>query len=264
MRSRVNYDDVADGYNRRFDASPMEKIGAALKNLVEEGTAKIILEAGCGTGHWLEQLSGAGRLVLGVDPSMGMLREARKGGAAVCVQRGMAENLPFASGSVDLVYVVNALHHIEDRKGFIVEAARVLREDGVLAVIGSDPHDPGYRWYVHDWFDGVLEFDLERFPAWDELRVWMDSAGFKDICFSNLDVIKENHRGRQVFESPFIEKESVSQLALLSEQEYQAGLKAMLDTVQQAEGNGEVINFPVVMPVQMVAGRFGFEKPQQG
>ncbi len=62
--------------------------------------AGAILDLGCGTGSWLAQ-QGKGRLLVGLDISLGMAREAKKASQAIVV--GDAERLPFKGDVFDLV-----------------------------------------------------------------------------------------------------------------------------------------------------------------
>jgi demethylmenaquinone methyltransferase/2-methoxy-6-polyprenyl-1,4-benzoquinol methylase len=72
-----------------------------------------------------------------VDAAPGMLRRARAAGVAGV--RGDAARLPARTGSVDAVVVLDALHHVADRRAAVAEAARVLRPGGVLVVREFDP-----------------------------------------------------------------------------------------------------------------------------
>jgi ubiquinone/menaquinone biosynthesis C-methylase UbiE/uncharacterized protein YbaR (Trm112 family) len=53
------------------------------------------------------------------------------------------ENLPFASGSFDLVYCVASLHHALDSNRMVKEMARVARRGGVVAALNEGTRAPG-------------------------------------------------------------------------------------------------------------------------
>ena len=56
MRS-VNYDQVADEYNKRYKtAYKQDGIASELLSLVHLTKARKVLEVGCGTGHWMNIL----------------------------------------------------------------------------------------------------------------------------------------------------------------------------------------------------------------
>lgn len=55
---RVNYDEAAAVYDRRFTIGGREEVAAALVTLAHDFQPECILEVGCGTGHWLATLQG--------------------------------------------------------------------------------------------------------------------------------------------------------------------------------------------------------------
>jgi ubiquinone/menaquinone biosynthesis C-methylase UbiE len=89
-----------------------------------------------------------------------MLRYA----SAKCLDAGLlratAHTLPLRTGSVDLVFCVNAIHHFVYFEEFIAEAKRLLRSGGTLAVIGMDPHHGRDQWCVYDYFPETRAADL--------------------------------------------------------------------------------------------------------
>ncbi len=96
-----------------------------------------VLDVAVGTGALaraaLDVLGGAGRVV-GVDPSPGMLAEARKS-PGLAVVRGVAEQLPFPDGTFDFVSMGYALRHVGDLGGTFAECFRVLRRGGRLLAL---------------------------------------------------------------------------------------------------------------------------------
>lgn len=138
-----------------------------------------ILDAGCGSGDMVLRLLRSGMSVIGVDQSQEMLSQAGKkigsdwGGNSIELRLGSAEHLPVADSSVDGVLAHMLLHHLSEPSEFFAEAARVCCEEGRCSVVELVPHE---------------DFDLKRmqgdlWPGLDreEVRVWMDSAGFVDI-----------------------------------------------------------------------------------
>jgi ubiquinone/menaquinone biosynthesis C-methylase UbiE len=105
------------------------------------------LDAGCGTGFLSLALAARGHRVTGVDFAPAMLAEARRkaaeGGAAVRFEEADAEQLPFASGSFDLVVSRHVLWTLPHPEAAIDEWIRLLRPGGRLAVIDGQ-FDPGF------------------------------------------------------------------------------------------------------------------------
>jgi len=252
----VDYDRLAATYDRRFSQGAPRGGAIALQALAQQLDARRILEVGCGTGHWLAGLGGPpSRSLCGLDLSAGMLAQARGREPSLCLVRGRASQLPFPPASFDLVYCVNAIHHFQRPRAFVAEARRLLRPEGVLAVVGSDPRQPGDRWYVYDYFAGTYETDLARFPSWGTVLDWMVAAGFEPVRWRLVEKIVSEKVGRAVLADPFLEKEAVSQLALLSDEAYAAGLDRIEAALAGAEAAGETLTFPVAFALAMLAGR---------
>ena len=254
-RRRVDYDSLAPTYNRRFQADTLPNVALCLVDLVRLHNAGRVLEAGCGTGRWLVDLRGVADQVYGLDPSAGMLAQARMRGDRLHLTRGRGETLPFPDESLDLVYCVNAIHHMTGQRTFVREARRVLKPGGVLAVIGMDPHGRRDRWYVYPYFEGTYETDMARFPAWETVLDWMVEVGFEGVERRLVKQISDHKTGRAVLADPFLQKHATSQLALLSEAAYAAGLQKIEAAIEAAEATGEEIVFPVDITVEALVGR---------
>lgn len=254
-RPHVDYDRIAPTYDHRYQENERSGTGAALLQCVQELGARRVLEVGCGTGHWLAELSALGAEVYGLDLSSGMLRQAGARHGQRGLVRGRAEQLPFPPGSLDMVYCVNAIHHFDRPRDFVVEARRLLRPGGLLAVVGMDPHGRRDTWYVYDYFDGVYETDLARFPSWAAIMGWMLNQQFEQVTCRIVERIYAPKNGRAVLDDPFLKQESCSQLALLDGATYAAGLDRIRQALATAEAAGERLVFSVDTPLAMIAGR---------
>jgi SAM-dependent methyltransferase len=184
---------------------------------------------------------------------LGQARRRRPAGPPAGLLRGRAAQLPFSHATFDLVYCVNAIHHFDHPRAFISEARRLLRPGGRLAVIGMDPHGRRESWYVYRYFHGVYETDLRRFPSWAEIAGWMSAEGLAVEC-RIVERIWDPKTGREVLDDPFLRKNSCSQLALLSEEAYQAGLRRIRAALDRAEAAGETLTFSVDTPLAMISG----------
>lgn len=252
---QVDYDRIASTYDRRFADGEWERLVAALLALVEQVGAERILEVGCGTGHWLAGMQSIVDRLYGLDLSSGMLAQAQRQTERLCLVRGRAGQLPLPDSSFDLVYCINAIHHFQQQRAFVFEARRLLRPGGILAVVGMDPRVLRNHWYVYDYFEGTFETDLTRFPTWGTVLDWMVSAGFERVEWQPVERIRDYKTGRAVLDDPFLKKDATSQLALLTEEAYAAGLRRIESALVAAIEAGEVLTFPVDLFLAMIVGR---------
>jgi ubiquinone/menaquinone biosynthesis C-methylase UbiE len=263
----VNYDQIAPTYNRRFAGQKERPIASALVDLIEESGAGQVLEVGCGTGRWLMDLLACQAIepgcLFGLDRSSGMLGQALDRRAGLQLVQGLAEMLPLPDNSFDLVYCVNALHHFNQPEQFIRQASRLLRPGGQLAVIGMDPRNflarpdrpARARWYVYEYFPGTLETDLDRFPSWGQVLDWMILAGFDFARLERVEQVLDSKTGSAVWSDPFLEKNSTSQLILLTDEAYQQGLERMKATLSKAVAANQKLIFPVDLMIDMLVAR---------
>lgn len=253
-RIQVDYDGLAVDYDRRFVFSQDADTGQNLQHLVGQLHAQRILEAGCGTGHWLERLSAPGLGLFGLDLSSGMLAQAQRKIIPAHFVQGAARQLPFKEEKFDLVYCVNALHHFADPTVFIGEAHRILAVGGLLAIIGGSKPRSRSDWYIYQYFKGCYELDEQRFPAWSEVSGWFEGNGFTDLKLIDVAVINESKLGREVFKDPFLEKHACSQLALLPQESYQEGLLKIEKDLSKAETDGRILAFRTWISIKMLSG----------
>jgi ubiquinone/menaquinone biosynthesis C-methylase UbiE len=261
----VDYDKIAETYNRRFAADPQNQLARAILTQALARQPGRILEVGCGTGRWLADLHPAGELLYGLDLSIGMLHQARARDQRLHLVQGRAERLPFPASTFNLVYCVNALHHFSQPQDFIREAYRLLGTGGALAIIGMDPNDfangsTDLQWYVYRYFGGALENDLARFPSRGKIAGWMAAAGFQACETSCVESIRANRAGWSVFDDPFLNKDATSQLTLLTQAAYTEGLNRMKEALIAADQKGETLVFPVDIRLYSTVGRVIGEK----
>jgi ubiquinone/menaquinone biosynthesis C-methylase UbiE len=235
--SKVNYDQVAPAYDRRYTENEYPGTDAALRTFVDG--AGHVLEVGCGTGHWLAQMHAWGCRVSGLDPSAQMLARAAKSAPAAQLVRGRAESLPWPAASFDRVVCVNALHHVEDKPRFIAEAQRVLHPGGRFMAIGMDPSARVEQWSIYDYFETTRELDRQRFPSCTQIRSWLGDAGFIDCVTQVAEHIVFDRSARECLDRGLLAKDFTSQLSLLSDEEYLRGIERVRRDLEAGESAGE-------------------------
>ncbi len=114
------------------------------------------LDLGTGAGFTAFAMARFARRVLAIDPTLAMLREARRIGRErglvnVALSRNLAEALPVAAGSAELVTSRMAAHHFPDFERMLDEVCRVLKSGGALVMADSiAPSDDSAAVWMND------------------------------------------------------------------------------------------------------------------
>lgn len=101
------------------------------------GTGMSVLDIGTGTGLVAREAAGivgAASLVIGVDPSAGMISNA-KVPFGLRLLAGRAESIPAPDGAADFLSMGYALRHISDLSIAFAEFHRVLKSGGRLCLL---------------------------------------------------------------------------------------------------------------------------------
>ena len=118
----------------------VRQIIGRLKGTGQPGTQNAIriLDVGCGTGANLEMLSQFGAAE-GVDVSDDALDFCRSKG--LCVQKGLAETLPFDDESFDITTALDVVEHLDDDVAGLTEMFRVTKKGGYSLIFV-----PAFMW----------------------------------------------------------------------------------------------------------------------
>ena len=253
MAAWVNYDEIAGTFDARYRAGLYDGVLAALLDLITAKRPTCALEVGCGTGHWLSALRDSVEYLCGIDCSMEMLRHAYAKCPGAGLLRATAQTLPLRDESLDLVFCVNAIHHFEQFEEFIAEAKRLLRPAGTLIVIGMDPHHGHDRWCVYDYFPETRVADLARYPSSGQITDAMLRAGFRGVECRVASRFRQTRWGRAVFADPELQRNGCSQLALLSDSQYEAGIRRIESSLRRAE-RADAVAFEVDIAMMLDCG----------
>ena len=219
----MDYDTLASAYQRNRTAS--SAVVAELRATAGIAPDSDVLEVGCGTGNHLIALQReTGCRAQGLDRSTAMLDHARaradKG--AVLLRQGAAERLDLGDRSLDLIYSVDVIHHLDDRAAFFAEAYRCLRPGGRIATF-THSHEMIARGggILRRYFPETVAADLARYPAIESLRQAMAQSGFEDLVERVVA-----HAMTLTDSQPYADK-AFSGLHLITEESFERGLHAL-------------------------------------
>ena len=121
--------------------------------------AKTVLDAGCGVGYGSVQLAQSAAQVRGLDFSAEALQDAARHHSHPRVRyvQGDCACLPFPDRSFEAVVAFEVIEHLENWRGLLSEAKRVLTDDGQLIV--STPN----RLYYGESRDEPNPFHVHEF-----------------------------------------------------------------------------------------------------
>lgn len=190
-RMRRYFDELAGKFGRTYVPGRSWKgITEALLKLLPP---MVIADLGAGEGTISQLMAQRAKKVIAIDSSEKMVEFgselARTHGIANLEYRlGDLEDVPIRSGTVDLAFLSQALHHAVHPEKAVAEAYRILKPHGRITVLDLNRHqfEEAREMYADLWL-GFTELELERY---------LKGAGFRNV--ETAIVYKEN-------ESPHLE-----------------------------------------------------------
>jgi len=175
------FDKYSREYDRWYDKYPYvfrNEVLALEKVLPLEGRG---IEIGVGTGRFASAL----KIKNGIDPSLSMLKLARKRG--VSVKRAFGEKLPYKDSSFDYAVLVFTLCFLNDPTKAFGELKRILKPSGSLIVGFIDKNSILGKKYSAKK-SGY--YKKAKFYTVRQVKVFMKKAGFsvtavKQTLFKN-------------------------------------------------------------------------------
>ncbi|MDH6125576.1 methyltransferase domain-containing protein [Kitasatospora sp. GP82] len=144
---------------------------------------QFVLDAGCGTGRALPYLRaavGADGVVLGLDLTPEMLRQATAHRAEAELVNGDVGRLPLRDGGLDAVFGAGLISHLPEPSANLCELARVTRPGGLLALF----HPIGRAALAARHGREITPDDLRAEP---NLRPLLASTGWRLTTYTDTD-----------------------------------------------------------------------------
>jgi len=144
-----------------------------------------VLDVGCGTGSFIEQILPKVSKVTGVEYNDGMIAKAKaRLGDRVRLVQGSAQELPFEDATFDAVTINQVIHHFDRADNYqeflraLQEIQRVLKPGGVFVLNTSTPEQQRDAFWWLELFPEQSVRQCARFPPMNVIKQHMKTAGF--------------------------------------------------------------------------------------
>ena len=131
------YDITAEMYDERYKEEQTRKYCKALQHI--EITGSIVLDVGCGSGLFFDNVSDKAKIVIGIDVSRKLLNKAKEKVNVlgnVYVLQADADHLPFYDNFFDRTFAFTILQNMPVPKKTLKELKRVSKPRGKIVVTG--------------------------------------------------------------------------------------------------------------------------------
>ena len=213
---------------KRYDKNPIRHNQPKEKRIEEllkfhKGIIKI-LDLACGTGNFLkaqqEYFKNPRLHWYGCDLSEEMLKIAMKKVKNVDLTKANAAKLPYPANCFDMLSCNFAFQHFANKTKAVKEIYRTLKPNGILIMKNISP-EMMPMWWIYTFFPSTIQIDRERFWSNKKLHSQFEKIGFQ------VEIKVEFSMKRKSYEEVYfdVKNRDISHLNIISETEYQTGLK---------------------------------------
>ena len=150
----------------------------------------LVVDVACGTGDFCRELERRGSRSVGMDLSLGMLREARTDAPLV---QADGLRMPLADGSVDGITCGFALRNVSDVADLTREFARVLRPGGRISLLEvAEPESRVLRFGNKIYFRRIVPVIGGLLSDRDAYRYLPESTAYLPDRTGLVALIREN------------------------------------------------------------------------
>lgn len=248
---KADYSSIAATYDsaRKLPSNSISQWTDLILEYGKPGKWGIFIDLGCGTGRFTIPVGLSGDInAIGADYSQEMLEKATAKPDAHSAGwiRCDAHKLPFASDSIQCVYMSMLLHHLDDMDLVFRGCHRILSAGGAC-LIRTCLHNDMKAMPVYQFMPKAYEIDHKRLPAFETIESSLRGAGFKGIGYitirqdlvSTLEQYMDKMRMR-----------SISTLTFLSDDELRNGIESMyrhFDEIGEDAALREVLTEPITL-----------------
>jgi ubiquinone/menaquinone biosynthesis C-methylase UbiE/biotin operon repressor len=175
-KMRRYFDELAGRFGREYVPGRSWKgIAEALLKLLPP---LVVADLGAGEGTMSQLMAQRARKVIAIDNSEKMVEfgsdlAKRHGIGNLEYRLGELEDVPISSGTVDLAFLSQALHHARHPERAVAEAWRILKPGGRIVILDLNRHhfEEARELYADVWL-GFSELELEQYLC---------AAGFRNL-----------------------------------------------------------------------------------
>ncbi len=138
LRVMRRYNQSAKVYDVQYREEQEAKIRTAIGNFTLNPDS-VVLDAGCGTGLLFKHVAEKTRVLIGVDISKGILKEAKRKAkklANVALILADLDKMPFPHQIFDTVFAVTTIQNLPDPTFTINEISRVSKSNSTIVITG--------------------------------------------------------------------------------------------------------------------------------
>ncbi|MGB0582291.1 MAG: class I SAM-dependent methyltransferase [Limisphaerales bacterium] len=177
------YDETRRGVGVGFIAEALNAVGPMDEH--------VLLDAGCGTGTYIDAFKDRVRSVVGVDLNQGMLDQAERkfrNDSNVTLKQGSLVDIPCEDREFDAATCNQVVHHLasgeestrfDGIQNFAHEAFRVLRPGGVFVLNTSSPEQQANGFWWASLIPEAVARLGKRFPEIERIHEMLAEAGFE-------------------------------------------------------------------------------------
>jgi len=143
--ARTSFRAITETADTRADADQLAMAGLRHALVARLAAGRDLLDVACGSGYALPLIGPDVRSLTAGDRDATNIRDARAAWPSGSYFLGDAERLPWRAGSFDVIACLEAVYYFRDWRGFLRDAARVLRPDGALVVTWPNPDRPAFH-----------------------------------------------------------------------------------------------------------------------
>lgn len=232
--SKTDYSRIANYYDK-VRPPPADIL---ISKIIQHGEIKessLVLDVGCGTGRFPLCIKASKKAIIcSLEPDIAMLNKAveKDKFKEILWIQGDGQKLPFRGNIFDCVYMTLVIHHVEDKESALQEMRRTLKRDG-NCVIMITSHFRMKRAIMHH-FPKVMAIDAKRLPTVPGLKDLMVRSGFRNVHYHIVQRDEGFLPTEEYLER--VRSKHISTLTLLSEEEFQKGLKIFEEKVRKKYG----------------------------